>query len=248
MKAVPEQHSLAQSVALHLAPGVIFTALLVPATSLLESRGIDPAFALFGGIGLVLVPLELGYLTWYARRTTGSWSPLASVDYRERLSAGRVALEAGGLALWFLICLAVSIAVVDQWLAEELFSWMPGTLLDFVAVEENGDEVANVEVVALAVVAFAFNGIAGPLTEELYFRGHLLPRLERFGAWAPVISTVLFAAYHFFSPWRYAAIIIGFMPITRRAWRERSVQVSIAAHMTINMVTVTLLVAAAFAQ
>ena len=93
------------------------------------------------------------------------------------------------------------------------------------------------------MIALAFNGVAGPITEELYFRGHLLPRLERYGRWAPVINTVLFAIYHFFSPWRYPAIILGFLPITWMAWRKRSVSVSIAAHMTINMVTVLLLAA-----
>ena len=63
------------------------------------------------------------------------------------------------------------------------------------------------------MIALAFNGVAGPITEELYFRGHLLPRLERYGRWAPVINTALFAIYHFFSPWRYPAIFLGFLPI-----------------------------------
>jgi membrane protease YdiL (CAAX protease family) len=71
----------------------------------------------------------------------------------------------------------------------------------------------------------------------------LLPRLERYGRWAPVINTALFAIYHFFSPWRYPAIFLGFLPITWMAWRKRSVAVSIAAHMTINIVTVLLLAA-----
>jgi membrane protease YdiL (CAAX protease family) len=102
-------------------------------------------------------------------------------------------------------------------------------------------------VVALLVIALAFNGVAGPITEELYLRGHLLPRLARYGRWAPVLNTVLFALYHIFSPWRYPAIILGFLPITWMAWRKGSVFVSIAAHMTINMVTVLLLLAALLA-
>ena len=40
-----------------------------------------------------------------------------------------------------------------------------------------------------------------PDPKELDFRGHLLPRLERYGRWAPVINTALFATYHLFSPW-----------------------------------------------
>jgi membrane protease YdiL (CAAX protease family) len=125
---------------------------------------------------------------------------------------------------------------------------MPESLRQFAVVEEDGQEVAGGELIAFILIALAFNGIAGPLVEELYFRGHLLPRIERYGRWAPFINTVLFATYHFFSPWRYPAIVMGFLPITWLAWRERSVFVSFAAHMTINMVTVLLLVATALTQ
>jgi membrane protease YdiL (CAAX protease family) len=248
MKPVSLQHSLAQSILLHLAPGAVFTAFIILATPVLDSWDIDPAFALFGGIGLVLVPLELGYLAIYAWRTTGTWSPLSAVDYKERLPGRRLALLAGGLALWFLLCLVVSIAFLDEWFADNVFSWMPDSLLQFAVVEEDEGEVAGGELVAFILVALAFNGIAGPVAEELYFRGHLLSRLERYGRWAPVINTVLFATYHFFSPWRYPTIIVGFLPITWFTWRNRSVLVSIAAHMTINVVTVLLLVAAALSQ
>ena len=193
----------------------------------------------------MLVPLELGYLAVHARRTTGSWSPLNAVDYKERAPAGRLALLAAGLAVWFLAVLMVSVAFLDAWLAEHVFAWMPNALLQFAVVEAGGEPLTGGALVAFLLIALAFNGIAGPITEELYFRGHLLPRLARYGRWAPVINTVLFALYHFFSPWRYPAIILGFLPITWAAWRERSVLVSIAAHMTINTITVLLILAAA---
>ena len=119
----------------------------------------------------------------------------------------------------------------------------PPTLLQFAVAEEPGDPITSGTLLAFLLIALTFNGVAGPITEELYFRGHLLPRLERYGRWAPVINTALFTIYHFFSPWRYPAIFVGFLPITWTAWRKRSVAVSIAAHMTINIVTVLLLAA-----
>jgi uncharacterized protein len=240
---VREQHSLTQSIILHLAPGAIFTAFIILAAPALASAGIDPIFALFGGIGLVLVPIELGYLALQARRMTGSWSPLNAVDYKERIPRGRLVLMAGGLVGWFFLVLVVSIVFLDRWLAENIFSWLPTTLLQFAAAEESGAPIPRGTFVAFLMIALAFNGVAGPITEELYFRGYLLPRLERYGRWAPVINTALFAIYHFFSPWRYPAIFLGFLPITWMAWRRRSVAVSIAAHMTINIVSVLLLAA-----
>jgi uncharacterized protein len=243
-----EQYSMMQLIVLHLAPGAIFTAVVIAAVSVLESWDIDPIFALFGAIGLVLVPLELGYLSVYARRTTGSWNPLRAVNYRNKLPARRLVLLAGGLAIWFLIALFVSIALIDEWLALNVFGWMPDALLQFTVVEEDEEGFGPGTLVAFLVIAIAFNGVAGPVTEELYFRGHLLPRMERLGRWAPILNTVLFGVYHFFSPWRYPAIIIGFLPIAWATWRTRSVSVAIAAHVTINLVTVLIILAAAIAS
>ena len=243
----PEQFSLVRSIVLHLAPGAVFTAFVVLVAPVFTSWGLDASLALFGGIGVVLVPLELGYLAFYARQTTGSWSPLRAVDYRARVPARRLMFLAFALAFWFLACLLVSMALVDQWLARGLFSWLPAPLLQFAGVEVGGEPLSGGMLVAFASVAIAFNCIAGPITEELYFRGHLLPRIARYGRWAPIINTALFAMYHFFSPWRYPAIFIGFLPIGWMAWRERSVLVSIAAHVLINTVTVLLLILAVLA-
>ena len=113
------------------------SAFIILAAPALASAGVDPIFALFGGIGLVLVPIELGYLALQARRMTGSWSPLNAVNYKEWVPRGRLALLAGGLVGWFFLVLVVSIVFLDPWLAENVFSWMPTTLQQF-AVAEKG--------------------------------------------------------------------------------------------------------------
>jgi membrane protease YdiL (CAAX protease family) len=67
------------------------------------------------------------------------------------------------------------------------------------------------------------NAVAGPVVEEVYFRGYLLPRISRFGAWAPLINTVLFSVYHFFTPWQNVGRILGLLPwCTRRGGRGAS--------------------------
>ena len=122
---VSEQHSLTRSVILHLAPGALFTAFIVLAAPALAPWGVDPVFVLFGGIGFILVPIELGYLALEARRTTGSWSPLKVVNYKERVPGGRLALLAGGLAIWFLLVLLVSIAFLEAWSRATCFHGCP---------------------------------------------------------------------------------------------------------------------------
>jgi hypothetical protein len=74
-----QQHPLWLSVLLHLLPGAALTGFIVVMHA---AFGVEPLLALLAGILVVLAPLELGYLALHARRTTGSWSPLAAADYR----------------------------------------------------------------------------------------------------------------------------------------------------------------------
>lgn len=237
------QHRLTTSVFLHLFPGIVLTAALVLSAPFLESRGIPLVLALFAGIGLVIVPLELGYLLLHAKRTTGTFSLRETVGYRERIPRRRFVLLTSGLTTWFLLWLALSTVFVDAWLAQALFSWMPESLLAFSRVGEGGDPVSTGLLVTFVVIAYVLNGVVGPVVEELYFRGHLLPRIERFGRAAPVMNTVLFLLYHLWTPWQVPMRIIGLLPTVWMTWRTRCLRLSIAVHVTINLLFLTGLVA-----
>jgi uncharacterized protein len=236
--ALPQQ-ALGVSVLLHLLPGAALTVFV-----LLTAPALSPALALFLGIGLVIAPIELGYLAVYAHRTTGHWSPLRAVAYREKVPVRRLAALGGGLAAWFLLLVLPWNVFLDAWLADHLFGWMPSSITDMASTDSGGDTPSGLGLVALVVVLWLLNGLLGPVTEELYFRGHLLPRIDRFGRWAPVINTALFSLYHFWSPWQVLVRLAGFLPMTWAAWRTRSVYVSMAAHITINTLFLVFLVAA----
>ncbi|MEV0111553.1 CPBP family intramembrane glutamic endopeptidase [Nocardia sp. NPDC050799] len=79
-----------------------------------------------------------------------------------------------------------------------------------------------------------------PLIEELYFRGFLLPRIAHLGGWAPVLSTVLFALYHFWSPWVFVSRVIFTFPGYWFAWRHRDIRLSIGMHVGVTSIVATL--------
>lgn len=237
-------YSIASLVALHLAPGVALGAFVVLVSPVLDRWGIDPVFALFGGICVIIVPAELGYLSLYAKRTIGSWSPLAAVRHEQRLATSRLLATAAGLGAWFLVVLTVSIAMVDRPLADTVFAWLPDPLLQFSEVDADTADPGLVAFGALIFIALIGNGIAGPITEELYFRGHLLPRMEQLGDRAPILNTTLFALYHVWTPWRWPAILIGFLPTTLATWKSRDLRLSIATHVGINLIFLAMLAAA----
>jgi len=237
-----EQHSILQSVVLHLIPGAALTVFIVLAAPAIEAMGFPPMFSLFVGIGVVIAPIELGILFLHAKQTTGTFSLAGTVTYRQRIPARRLALLTLVLLVWFMVPFIASTVFLDDWLAENVFGWMPEAILQFSRIEE-GDPLAAWRIAVMLIVMYAFNGFVGPVVEELYFRGFLLPRISRLGTGAPVLNTVLFSAYHFWTPWQNPARILGFLPIAWLVQRHRSVQIGLAAHVTINVVFLTLLVA-----
>lgn len=240
--ATPGQHSLARSVLLHLAPGVALATFVVLAAPTFESWGLPALFAFIFGIGVVIAPLELGYLSVQAHRTTGSWSPLAAVDYRTRLPYRRLFALGGALAAFMLTLVVAHMLFLDR-LISPLFSWMPSTLFQFASMEGGGDPLTGGVLAVMIVAVLVLNGIVGPVTEELYFRGHLLPRIDRLGRLAPVLNTVLFTIYHLWTPWRWPQVLLGSLPANWLAWRERSVWLPMVTHVMVNLLFSLLLIA-----
>ena len=80
----------------------------------------------------------------------------------------------------------------------------------------------------------------GPVVEELYFRGFLLPRMEQLGRWAPLVNASLFSIYHFWSPWQLMARILGIGPMVYAVRWKRNVYLGMAVHCSLNTFAVVL--------
>ena len=101
--------------------------------------------------------------------------------------------------------------VIEPWLIGTAFGWLPQWFVTPIAMDRVADYSSTVWTVTL-VAFLAINGFVGPIVEELYFRGYLLPRMEWMGRWAPLVNVSLFSLYHFWSPWQLVARILGFDP------------------------------------
>lgn len=238
----PHQYPLPHAIALHILPGVALTIFVLVASAL----GLEPALALFFGIGLVIVPIELGYLFLRARHLTGRWSLRPVLWYDRKPEVRKNLLLAFGSYVWFIAMLVLATVVLDEWIAGRLFSWLPDSILQFASLEGDDDEstVSTGVLLALIGLIFLLNGVAGPVTEELYFRGHLMPSIDRFGKWTPLLAAVLFSVYHFWTPWQNFTRILGLLPWMMLIYRTQSLRLSIFIHVAINLTFVLLLSAA----
>jgi membrane protease YdiL (CAAX protease family) len=137
---------------------------------------------------------------------------------------------------------AVSLDIGSVRITERFFTWLPDAILQM-SVVEGGETIGTGTLIVLLACFFLFNGLVGPVVEELYFRGHLLPRIDRFKAGAPIINAVLFSLYHLWTPWRWPSILIGYLPISWLAWRKRSVWLPMTAHIIVNNIFILLVLA-----
>jgi len=185
-------------------------------------------------IAFILVPLELGYLLYKGKQANSHYTLAGIISYRDRVPWWQ-------MLLWSLVVFVVTGAIftvlkpVEAILQENLFFWIPPL--------ESGlsESYSKAILIVTYATVLIFGVIVGPLIEELYFRGYLLPRMR--GKYSPVFHSFLFAAYHVFTPWMILSRTIGLLPLIY-AVKRKNIYVGIIVHILLNSLDVA--AAAAF--
>jgi membrane protease YdiL (CAAX protease family) len=228
-----QQQSLGRSIIYHLFPGLCILISFVVLAPILDRLALPSAMALFIVIGCVLVPVELGILLYQGKKLTGRYTLKEVVLYREPLPVKQYIGFGVVLFIWLMLILIIVFTPIDNFLAQRLFFWLPDWFFITKFIENSGQYPQSV-ILVTAILGVLFNGLAGPVVEELYFRGYLLPRLSRYGKWAPLLNAILFAVQHLFSPWRIPGIIVAMIPFVYVAWWKRNIYLGMIVHCTAN--------------
>ena len=158
----------------------------------------------------------------------------AAVPYRQRL----------GLREWFWLIPVLILAafvgfgvhrVGEPWLIPHFFGWLPAWFVFPIPLSGTHDYSASSWIVTLCAF-FVLNGAIGPVVEEPYFRGYLLPRMERLGRWAPLVNAS-FSIYHF-GPHGSSCADFGWAMVTPCAGSGTSI--SDGVHCSLNTFAVVL--------
>jgi len=226
-----KQHSISKSIVLHLLPGAVGTIVYILITPFLIKSGYPSLLGILVAAAVVILPIELGYLSYEARKVNGSFSLKGVVLYREALPKWQYMVIPLGLLIWGVLVTGLT-PPLDNLIAKVWFSWLPKWFYIF-----DLDQLQGYTRPALLVtfwVGLIVNGLVLPFVEELYFRGFLLPRIDRFGKWSPLINLSLFSLYHFWTPWQFISRIVMLLPWVYFAWRKRNIYLTIIAHCTAN--------------
>jgi len=218
-----------------LVPGALMTLAFVAIAPVVERAGLPAIVALLVAIMGVLVPIEAGVVARAARRAGGVHQV---IPYRDPMA----------LATWAWLVPTLIVAafvgfglhqIIEPPLIDALFGWLPAwfvTPIDLDAVGASSPTVWTATLFAFLLI----NGIVGPVVEELYFRGYLLPRMAYLGRWAPLVNVTLFSLYHFWSPWQIVARILGFGPTVYAVRWKQNVYLGMVVHCSLNSIAVLL--------
>lgn len=224
------QHSLAETIAYHLLPGVVILAGYVLITPFLRNAGLPSAMGISLIVLLVLIPLELGILYWQGKKRNGKFSLEGIVLNREKTPALQFALLTFA-ALFGAVLFFALLGWLDKAMLT-LFAWLPNW---FFINEELSVYSKTIQFVNWLGI-FLITGILAPYVEELYFRGFLLPRMAWMKSWAPVAEAFLFALYHFWSPWQLVTRFLAVLPLVYIVNRKRDLRIGVAAHWLLNTI------------
>ncbi len=225
--------SLRNAILLHLFPGGLITAFFFLAAPALIRAGFPPLLPFYLAILLILIPFELGFLFYQGKKRNGRYSLDGIVLYHEHTPIRQMIFLIIVLFLWSGITFTL-LPKFDTFLAETFFAWFP--IWSFPAnLLGNISQYSQAALKVTIVAGFLLNGIAGPVVEELYFRGYLLPRIPSSKGWAPFINVLLFSLYHFFSPWQNLTRILAFLPLSSVVAWKRNIYISMCAHCLLNV-------------
>lgn len=225
-----QRHGVAQSIALHLLPGLPPVVLFWATVDAITAAGLPKAFAwgVLANVG-ALLPIQLGVLYAVARRRGARGLSLQGViAYRSRLSWTRCA----GLVLAILAATAAIFAGLEgvAGVLRPVFADWP---IDVAGGYEG--TFSRPAFFATAALNIALTAVVVPFVEELYFRGYLLPRMPvAFGRAGPVVHSFLFAVYHIAEPWMIPVRTLGLLPLIFATRYARSIVPAVLSHMLVN--------------
>lgn len=233
---ISSQHPLGLSILLHLLPGVGL--LLVPMLimPLVQRWGFPPILAGSLSILLVLLPWEIGYLLYIGQQRNGTWSLADVVRYREPMPFWQYLLLVPLLIFWFFMANSYWNQHLST-LATSL-KWLPGWIVEPLPFEDTGTYSTSI-LLTTALFRFVCSGLIAPIGEELYFRGYLLPRIERLGYWAPLLNLFLFAFQHLWTPLANPGRVLALFPLVYVVWWKRNIYLGLVVHLILNMIAVS---------
>jgi membrane protease YdiL (CAAX protease family) len=224
-----DQFTIGKQLWLHFYMGIAIIFVYILISPYIIEAGYPGLWALLIVELFVLAPIGMGHLFKEGWRINKLWSLRNVVYFTKRLSIKQY-LKWSVIGILGCLVLYIPMYPVGLFLRESVFSWLPEWFFNPSMGTDNVDLIAKMFLAGIFI-----DGIVGPVVEELFFRGYLLPRMAYLKKWAPIVNGLLFGLYHFWQPHNYVAIIGVGIILSYIVWRKKNVYLGIIIHCVINL-------------
>ena len=121
-----EQHTIGQSIGLHLLPGILTGAFYYVVAQPIRNLGYPSLAAMILAIIVILIPFELGFLLYQGKKKNGTLSLEGIVLYRQRIPLRQYLLWVPVIIVLMGLIFTALTPVSNYF--ETFFSWMPKAL------------------------------------------------------------------------------------------------------------------------
>lgn len=226
-----EMHSIFTSILYHLLPGIPILLFYLLVAPVLLDKGLPAAFSLCLAIPFILIPTQLLILFVHGYRKNNSLSLKGVVFYQEKTLIKNYFIYGISIVLWSGLIFGLFQKPIALFFKDNIVSFLPQWML----LNEFGGSHSVLLITVILIMVFG--NILGPVVEEFYFRGFLLPRIKSSDSGKILINSVLFAFYHFWSPWDFVVRSVAVLPVAYTAIHKRNIYIGMIAHITLNVVT-----------
>lgn len=228
------QHSVGKSVFLHLFPGLLSIVAFVALSHILADSTFPPLLILNIALCAGVLPFELGVLFYRGRKEKTGIFSRSVIPFTVRLNWKEYIIPVAVSFFWPVLVFTTFGPAINDFLKDVTFPWLPDYFELGAYIRTPQLYPRNIRIITW-VVTLILGVFIGPAIEEMYFHGYLLSRLSRFRQVSVLISSVLFAAYHFWSPHLVVTRIIALLPLVYFVWKKKNILIGIIAHCALNL-------------
>ena len=222
--------SIQQILLYHLLPGIPMLLIAILLSNPTWGFGLSIFLSLMLAATFGLIPTLWLIMVFKARKDGIKTRDL--IQFTEKMPRLRIIVWALPCMV-FALLLFVFVAPIEHPLWT-IFDWVPA----WFRIDRFSQEgVDKIQLLLIVILNFVVQGFFGPITEECYFRGFLLPRMTRLGKAAPFANVVLFSLYHLFTPWENITRILALTPYVYLVWRKKNIFVGMVTHCSLNVLS-----------
>lgn len=229
-----KEMSIITLIIMTIIPSAISTALYIGVGAYIQNI---PSLDLFCVIVmLTLFPFEVWVVLSANKKEFGKYGlQIAFLNY-QKMEWWKIIFY-GFVLFGFAGIMSATAAPLENWLlkdiSDKLYSLLPAYFN-----WNNFDVMKNYPkgmLIFTSIFYIVMNVLLCPVIEEIYFRGYLTNKLNRYGMIAPIIVAVVFSFYHWWLPFNNVFRICIFSVAAVIAYKKKNIFISIVFHCLCNL-------------